>query len=62
MKKRNIFNETIVDILRSNIPPGTVLCDYRYPPWLNNKNKKSLICKETNKRTKKKKQYCIYTV
>ena len=42
----NIFNETILNILRNFIPHETVLCDDRDPPWFNNKIK-SLI-HETN--------------
>ena len=41
-KKGNIFNETILNILRNFIPHETVLCDDRDPPWFNNKIK-SLI-------------------
>ena len=38
----NIFNETILNILRNFIPHETVLCDDRDPPWFNNRIK-SLI-------------------
>ena len=38
----NIFNETILNIVRNFIPHETVLCDDRDPPWFNNKIK-SLI-------------------
>ena len=38
----NIFNETILNILRNFIPHETVLCDDRDPSWFNNKIK-SLI-------------------
>ena len=41
-EKVNIFNETILNILRNFIPHETVLCDDRDPPWFNNKIK-SLI-------------------
>ena len=41
-KKVNIFNETILNILRNFIPHETVLCDDRDPPWFDNKIK-SLI-------------------
>ena len=36
-EKVNIFNETILNILRSFVPHRTVLCDDKYPPWFNNK-------------------------
>ena len=32
-EKRNIFNETILNILRHFIPHETILCDDRDPPW-----------------------------
>ena len=38
----NIFNETILNIVRNFILHETVLCDDRDPPWFNNKIK-SLI-------------------
>ena len=41
-EKVNIFNETILNILRNFIPHETVLCDDRDPPWFNTKIK-SLI-------------------
>ena len=41
-EKGNIFNETILNILRNFIPHETVLCDDRDPSWFNNKIK-SLI-------------------
>ena len=41
-EKVNIFNETILNILKNLIPHETVLCDERDPPWFNNKIK-SLI-------------------
>ena len=41
-EKVNIFNETILNILRNSIRHETVLCDDRNPPWFNNKIK-SLI-------------------
>ena len=41
-EKVNIFNETILNILRNFIPHETVLCDDRDPSWFNNKIK-SLI-------------------
>ena len=35
----NIFNETILNMLRNFIPHETVLCDDRDAPWFNNKIK-----------------------
>ena len=35
----NIFNETILTILRNFIPHETVLSDHRDPPWFNNEIK-----------------------
>ena len=41
-EKVNIFEQTVLNILRNFIPHETVLCDYRDPSWFNNKIK-SLI-------------------
>ena len=42
----NIFNVTILNILRNFISHETVLCDDRNPPWFDNKIK-SLICEKS---------------
>ena len=49
-EKVNIFNETILNILRNFILHETVLCDDRDPPWFNTKIKsliheKNITCK-----------------
>ena len=36
-EKVDIFNETILNILRNSMPHKTVLCDDRDPSWFNNK-------------------------
>ena len=41
-EKVDIFNETILNILRNSMPHETVLCDDRDPAWFTNKIK-SLI-------------------
>ena len=42
----NIFNVTILNILRNFISHETVLCDDRNPPWFDNKIK-SLVCEKS---------------
>ena len=47
-EKVNIFNETILNILRNFIPHETVLCDDRDPPWFNTKIKSLIHEKNLN--------------
>ena len=47
--KVHMFNETIKNIMSNYIPPETITCDDRDPPWIN-KDMKQLIL-ETNFRS-----------
>ena len=47
-EKVNIFNETILNILRNFMLHETVLCDDRDPPWFNNEIKSHIREKKYN--------------